>query len=217
MRSILVRALVVALAIGGAGGALALPMLLLADGTESPHPLRSFARPARAGAAWHRHPHSTGACTSACSARDPRSRSRTQLSRRPPVRPSPSPPVSSRPHRPERQRPPLRSPRRCPHGRQPRSRSPPPPPRRRPHRADAGPGTDTDPGTRSHANARAGTRADEEHSRRTPSGTRRRVPPPRRPSPRQRSRVMALHSPPSSGGAILHPALCRSTPEAPGG
>ena len=36
MRSILVRALVVALAIGGAGGALALPMLLLGAHADSP-------------------------------------------------------------------------------------------------------------------------------------------------------------------------------------
>ena len=36
MRSILVRALVVVLAIGGAGGALALPMLLLGHDAESP-------------------------------------------------------------------------------------------------------------------------------------------------------------------------------------
>ena len=50
MRSILVRALAVALAIGGAGGALALPMLLLGADTRVPHALRSFARPARAGA-----------------------------------------------------------------------------------------------------------------------------------------------------------------------
>ena len=94
------RALVVALAIGGAGGALALPMLLLADGAESPTRFAHSLDPLAPEQAGHRDPHSTRACTSACSARDPEAEAAHNGCRRPPLGPSPSPSVSSLPHRP---------------------------------------------------------------------------------------------------------------------